>query len=334
MKPTIYDVAKEAGVSTATVYKVINNLSVSKKTKDKVKKAMNDWTGRPSVPAADPSAKKAFMIGFLLPDLSNPFLTEMAIKIEERAHEKGHHLVICTTNFTKDKEASYVSSLKQRGLDGFILAGAFENLDVIQGLVDEGFPVSLLMESHRSLSINSVKVDDYMGGYQATTHLLSLGHERVAVIAEDANSSRERIEGYKQAMLDRGFKAEKSLIMISDSSSDSAEHLTDELLSLSQPPTAILACSEVLTIGATMSIRKRKLQIPDDLSVVGFDYTLLSKSIDPPLTTIVQPVEAMCDYVVDLLIEEIEGKSKLKQGIVLLPELIIRNSTGKVKNEQ
>lgn len=332
MKPTIYDVAKEASVSTASVYKVMNNLPVSKKTKDKVKKAMNEWSVRPSFQAEGSSSKKSLTIGFLLPDLSNPFLAEMAAKVEERAHAKGHHLVICTTNFTKDKEASYVSLLKQKGVDGFILAAAFENLDVIQNLVDGGFPVCLLMESHRSLSINSVKVDDYMGGYQATTHLLSLGHERIAVIAEDASSSRERIEGYKQALLDRGFKAEKSLIMISDSSSDSAEHLTGELLSRSRPPTAILACSEVLTIGVTMATRKRNLRLPEDLSIVGFDYTLLSQSIDPPLTAVIQPVEAMCDYVMDLLIEEIEGKSKSKQGIVLLPDLIIRNSTCRVKN--
>ncbi|MFC7440302.1 LacI family DNA-binding transcriptional regulator [Laceyella putida] len=328
MKPTIYDVAKEAGVSIATVSKVINNQQVGKKSKEKVLKVMKELNYKPSILASALTGKRTSTIGFLLPDLANPFVAEMARRVEDRAHERGFNLVICSTDFDTQKEAFYVSLLKQKSVDGFILAGRFNNEEVITELLEEQTPVVLLTESYPSLSVNSVKVDDFMGGYEVASHLISLGHEKIAVIGEDANSSRERIRGYKQALQDKGLEICEEMIVISDSSPEDVERLTGQLLDKSIPPTAIFACNDLLAISVILAVRERGISIPDELSIVGFDNTLLSRSTDPPLTTVGQPIQDMCSKVVDLLIEEIEGKSKTKQRIVLLPKLIIRKSTG------
>jgi DNA-binding LacI/PurR family transcriptional regulator len=328
MKPTIYDVARESGVSIATVSKVINNQPVGKKSKEKVLKVMQELNYKPSVLASALTGKRTSTIGFLLPDLANPFVAEMARRVEDRAYERGYNLVICNTDFDREKEAIYVSLLKQKSVDGFILAGGFRNIEVVTELLEEQIPVVLLTESHPSLSVNSVKVDDFIGGYEVASHLISLGHKKIAVIAEDATSSQERIRGYKQALLDKGLTIDEDIIVVSDNTTEGAERLARELLDAADRPTAIFACNDLLAIGAILAAREKNLRIPDDLSIAGFDNTLLSRSTDPPLTTVAQPIQDMCSQVVDLLIEDIEGKSKTKQRIVMLPQLITRKSTG------
>ncbi|MDA8353832.1 MAG: LacI family DNA-binding transcriptional regulator [Firmicutes bacterium] len=328
MKPTIYDVAEKAGVSIATVSYVMNNQKVGKKSREKVLKAMEELNYKPSLLASALTGKRTTTIGFLLPDLANPFVAEMARRVEDRAHERGFNVVICSTDSDKEKEALYTSLLRQKRVDGFIFAGDLKNVDVVKELVGEQTPVVLLAVSHPAVSVNSVTVDDFTGGYQVASHLISLGHKRIAVIAEEAISSRERIRGYKHALQDQGIEIDEDLIVTSDSSFEDGERLADELLNTSHPPTAIFACNDILAIGSFLAARKKNRSIPGDLSVAGFDNTLLSKSSDPPLTIVEQPIQDMCSQAVDLLIEEIEGKSTRKQRIVLLPDLIIRQSTG------
>ncbi|WP_369345624.1 LacI family DNA-binding transcriptional regulator [Caldalkalibacillus mannanilyticus] len=206
MKPTIYDVANKAGVSIATVSKVMNNLQVGKKSKEKVLKVMQELNYKPSVLASALTGKRTSTIGFLLPDLANPFVAGMARRVEDRAHELGYNIVICSTDLDKEKEAFYVSLLNQKSVDGFVLAGAFKNTDVIAELLEDQIPVVLLTESYPFLSVNSVKVDDFLGGYEVAAYLASLGHQKIAVIAEDVTSSQERIEGYKKALQDKGLR--------------------------------------------------------------------------------------------------------------------------------
>lgn len=327
MKPTIYDVAKKADVSIATVSKVINNLPVGKKTRAKVLSVMEELNYRPSILASALTGKGTSTIGFLLPDLANPFLAEMARRVEDRAHDRGYNVVICSTDFDVAKEGRYISLLRQKSVDGFILAGGFKNVDVIRELLEEGTPVVLLAESYPSLSINSVRVDDFSGGYEVTSHLLSLGHRRIAMIAEEATSSQERIRGYKQALTDQGMDICEEWIVIGGSGSEDGRRVAGQLLERPEPPTAIFACNDLLAIGTILAAREKGLTIPADLSIVGFDNTLLSMSSDPPLTTVEQPIQDMCSQVVDLLIEEIEGKNKTKQRIIMMPQLIRRKST-------
>lgn len=328
MKTTIHDVAKEAGVSIATVSKVIHHYTVGRKAKEKVLKVMKQLKYQPNVDENYFMENITATIGCLVPDLANPFMGEAVRKLEAQANAKGYHLLISSTDFMEEKEANYVSLLREKKVEGFILAGTFKNTAVLKELIDEGIPVSKLMEAHPSFSLHTVKVDDYMGGYQATSYLLSLGHERIGLIAEDATSSRERIEGYKQALRDKGIKPEANLIKVSDSTVEDAYYLTCVLLAAPDPPTAIFACNDLLATGVLAAARERSRSVPGDLSIIGFDNTLISRSTDPPLTTVAQPIDEMCLQAVDLLVEEIENEESTKQRIVMFPELVVRASTG------
>lgn len=334
MKITIYNVAEKAGVSISTVSKVLNNQQVGKKSKENVVSAMKELNYKPSVLASALTGKRTSTIGFLLPDIANPFVAEMARQVEDRAHERGYNLVICSTDFKSEKEEHYVSLLRQKSVDGFIFAGGFKNKTVIQDLLKDDVPVILLAaESHPNLNVNTVTVDNYVGGYEIASYLISKGHNRIAVIAEDATSSQERIRGYKQALLDNKIEVQDELIMISNSSVEHAQNLTIALLDSLNPPTAIIGANDLLAIGALIGAREKNLIIPQDLSITGFDNTLLSKCSDPTLTTIDQPTQSMCSQAVDILLAEIEGSPIEKQKILVLPKLIIRNSTGEFTKE-
>jgi DNA-binding LacI/PurR family transcriptional regulator len=336
MKTTIYDVAREAGVSIATVSKVINNTGrISEKTKEKVLKVMKDLNYQPSVVASALTGKRTFTIGLLIPDIANPFFAEIARSVEDRGHELGFSVVMCSTDNNIQKEEKYISLLKQKSVDGIIIATGTRNLKIIQEeLLAQQIPVALIARDMPALAVDTVLIDDFLGGYQATSHLISLGHKKIAIIAENLNvaSSRERIRGYQQALEDAGISFDKNLLLVSDFSVESGKEVARRLLRDSSRPTAIFACNDLLAIGVIQAARELDINIPDDISVVGFDNTILATIIDPPLTTIAQPIQDMGRKVIDLLVKEIHGTKHAKQRIVLLPELIVRKSTKSIKS--
>ncbi|MFC4767118.1 LacI family DNA-binding transcriptional regulator [Effusibacillus consociatus] len=328
MKPTIYDVAKAAGVSIATVSKVINNTGrISEETKKKVLDVMEELRYQPSVVASALTGKRTYTIGLLIPDLANPFFAEIARSVEDRGQELGFSVVMCSTDNDSKKEAKYISLLKQKSVDGIVLAAGFQNDTVLKELVQEKFPLALIAREIPELAIDSVVLDDFLGGYQVTEHLLSLGHRRIAVLAEKARSSKERIRGYRHALQNAGIEFDQSLILASEATVEKGYRNTVQLLDSSDPPTAIFATNDLLAIGVIQAGRERGIGVPDDLSVVGFDNTILAAIVDPPLTTVAQPIHEMGRQVMDILIQRIEDEKKMKQRVVLLPELVIRKST-------
>lgn len=334
MKPTIYDVASKAGVSIATVSKVINNTGhIGEKTREKVLQIMQELRYQPSIMASALSGKKTYTIGLFIPDLANPFFSEIARSVEDRGHELDFSIVMCSTDYNSEKEAKYISLLKQKSVDGFILASGFKNDEILKEIVNEKIPMALVAQEIPSLAVDSVAVDDFMGGYQVASYLASLGHTRIAVIAEDSRSSKERIRGYRQALEDHTLEFDESIILVSDFTVEDGKRLSAQLLDEKKPPTAIFACNDLLAIGTIQAAREKGVKIPDELSVVGFDNTILSTATDPPLTTVSQPIQEMGRQVVDLLIQEIEGQKKVKQRVVLSPELVIRDSTKPPKLE-
>jgi LacI family transcriptional regulator len=330
MKPTIYDVAREAGVSIATVSKVINETGrISDKTRNKVLQIMRKLDYQPSVVASALTGKSTYTIGLLIPDLANPFFAEVARSVEDRGHELGFNLVMCSTDNNPQKEAQYISLLKQKRVDGIIVATGMSNDALLKDLVKQEMPLALIARDLPALAVDSVLVDDFIGGYQAASHLTGLGHRRIAIIAEDLSlmSSKERIRGYRHALAEANLPYDESLVLVSDFTVEGGKRCTKQLLDLPEPPTAIFACNDLLAIGAVQAAREQGLRIPDDLSVVGFDNTILATIIDPPLTTVAQPIRDMGRQVMDLLVQEVRGQKTLKQRIVLLPQLVVRQST-------
>ncbi|WP_248930215.1 LacI family DNA-binding transcriptional regulator [Paenibacillus hamazuiensis] len=329
MKPTIYDVAQAAGVSIATVSKVINGTGrISEKTRNHVLSVMDQLKYQPSMVASALTGKSTFTIGLTIPDLANPFFAEIARAVEDRGHEYGFNVFICSTDNDPEREIRYYSLLTQKRVDGIIVATRIQNDQFLKKLISQNIPIALITNEMPTLAVDTVMVDDFLGGYQAGNYLAELGHRHIAIIAEDLvnKSNLERIRGCKQAMMAAAVEFDDRLLAVGEFTVQSGKEAMLRLLELDDRPSAVFACNDLLAIGAIQAARERGLHMPHDLSVIGFDNTVLATIIDPPLTTIGQPIQEIGRQAIDLLVQEIKGEKSLKQRVVLLPELVVRSS--------
>ncbi|PDO10649.1 MAG: LacI family transcriptional regulator [Candidatus Reconcilbacillus cellulovorans] len=327
MKATIYDVAREAGVSIATVSQVINGKGkISEERRREILKIMEKLNYQPSVIAAALTGKKTYTLGLLVPDIANPFFAEFARAVEDEGHRVGYNLIFCSTDNREDRVERYLTLFRQKKVDGVIIGTGIENDKLLNPLVQQGVPVVLFAREAPDLPVHTVVVDDAGGGALAARHLAELGHRRFGVLAESPkiSSSRERIRGFRAAVEEAGCELpDKFVAHCGPSVSDSKRYALDLLLR-SDRPTALFCCNDLLAIGALQAAREIGLRVPQDISVVGFDDTILASVSDPPLTTVAQPIETIGKIVIDLLVNH--GDSE-KRRIVLQPELKIRHST-------
>lgn len=328
MKVTIYQVAERANVSIATVSKVINNTGrIGKETKKRVLNAMEELNYYPSLVATALTGKKTDTIGLLIPDISNPFFAEIARHIEDRAHDQGLSVIMCSTDYNEDKEKKYIQLLLRKQVDGFILSSGFRNKDLLNKLSKDKIPVAMIADYNPMISVHGVSIDDYKGGYIAASHLLSLGHKNTGLIGENVRSSNLRIYGYRDAFQEYGVTVNEENILLTDASVANGRKCAEELLSKKEIPTAIFAVNDLIAIGVFQVAQERGLAIPADLAIIGFDNTILSKTTVPQLTTVAQPMEKMGKKIVDLLMYEITNPTEKNEQLLYSPELIIRGST-------
>jgi len=328
MKATIYDVAKAAGVSIATVSKVINNTgNMRDTTRQKVKETMEKLNYQPSLMASALTGKGTETLGLLVPDISNPFFSEIAKTIEDRAHESGMSVIICSTDENNEKEKKYVELLQRKQVDGMIVASSFHNIEILKGVVDRKIPLVMLTQDDAGLGVTSISVDDFKGGYEATLHLLSEGHRDIVIIAEYAKSSKHRIYGYLEAHKEQGIKTSEENIIRTVASIENGRECLRKIVEKGKVPTGIFACNDLIAVGVIQEAKEMELNIPEDLSIVGFDNTILATTTVPGLTTIAQPITEMGKRVVDVIISEIKDKNQTKEHVLFRPQLIIRGTT-------
>ncbi len=210
MKMTIYDVAEKAGVSISTVSRVINNTGrISDKTRRMVLRVMEEMDYHPNVHASALTGKKTNMIGLITPDISNPFFGELAKSIEDSAGVLGFHIIICSTDYQPEKETKYFSMLRQKQADGIIFATGLDHDDSVTALDDivkSGIPLAMITQDKPLAPMDVVIIDDFLGGYTAAEHLISLGHERIACIVGNGSTTgeRDRIKGFQKALREAG----------------------------------------------------------------------------------------------------------------------------------
>jgi DNA-binding LacI/PurR family transcriptional regulator len=330
MKATIYDIAKEAGVSIATVSKVINGKGrISAETRSAVFAIMERLDFQPSVIASALTGKKTFTLGLLVPDISNPFFAEIARAIEDQGHQLGYSVVMCNTDNKDVKVERYISLLLQKSVDGIIIATGIEKKEILEQLIARGLPIVLIARELPMIAVDTVVVDDYVGGCMAANHLIQLGHTEVAILSEShkVSSSRERVRGFRQTMSDAGHDFNEQWLKVCDYRVEDGKNKTLELLQESSLPSAIFACNDMLAVGALQAAKEMKIRVPKELSIISFDNTILSSVTNPPLTTIAQPMEQLGKLAVDLIVKNIKEDKQMKQRIVLRPEIIVREST-------
>ncbi len=332
MKVNIYDVAKAANVSIATVSKVINNTGrIGEKTRQKVLKVIEELDYKPNLIASALMGKNTCTIGFILPDLANPFFSTLARYVEDVASSFNYNVVICSTDYLTEKEEMYVSLLMQKNVDGFILASGFENFDTIKKIKELKVPIVLVARNAPDEELNLVSISDYDAGYLATSYLINQGHKNIAIIARDIWSNRERFRGYLTAMLEHGLSPMKELYYAKESTIQAGFDSLIQIMENSKvTPTAIFACNDLMAAGAIKSCRKLGLDVPNDISIIGFDNTIITEIIDPPLTTVSQPQKKIAVEAVNLLMNAINGETE-KRKIILNTEIIERETVKKIK---
>lgn len=328
---TISDVADKAKVSRATVSHVINNTRyVSDETRHKVEKVISELGYRPNALARSLRSGQTHTLGLLVPDSSNTFFAEISREIEISAFEAGYSVILCNSNEDPQREKLYIDVLTEKQVDGIILVSTCGQINTLRGLKNLQIPVALLDRVIKNLPLDTVLVDNKQGGLIATNHLISLGHQRIGFIAgpSDANPSAERLTGYKQALRENGIPFEKELIRYGDFTAPSGRLKATELLSLSNPPTAIFAGNDMMAIGVLRAASEKGLHVPEDIALIGFDDIELAAFTNPPLTTIAQPKLGMGKTITKLLLRRIKNKESNVQFKMLPVSLVIRDTCG------
>jgi DNA-binding LacI/PurR family transcriptional regulator len=332
MKPTIYDVAKKAGVSIATVSKVINNTGrISEERRKLVMKVMEELDYQPSSVAVALTGKKTFTIGVLIPDISNPFIAEVARALENEARETGYTIILCSTDYQLEREHDYLELLLKKQVDGIIIATEPKDIEVYEKLTKKKIPHLFFSVEPPSFLSNAVTIDDVRGGYLVGQYLLAKGHLNVALIAEPNRSSgRLRVEGFMQSLKEAGVTFNEKSLIHSKSKVDEARIAAQEVLNLKKRPTALFAGTDLIATIFMNEARKMGVRIPEDISVIGFDNTVHAELADPGLTTIAQPINELAYYAIHNLLKSIENKNTQGHRVMLMPELIERQSVKRV----
>ena len=333
---TARDIARAAGVSTSTVSHVLNGTRwVSPDLRQRVLAVASDLGYEPDALARSLRTRRTNAIGLLISDISNPFFTAVVRGIQDVARARGYSLVLLNSDEDPDKELEDLHVLTSRRVDGIILAPSGGVLPYLARLIQSGFPLVLLDRELPHVTMAAAVLDNRGAAYDATSHLLGLGHRRIGLIAgrPGVSVTEERILGYRSALADTGLEYDETFVRSAGSGIAEARRAAEVLLSAIPAPTAIFATNNLITIGAMAAIRDRDLRVPDDVSIISIDDVPWADVFEPRLTTVAQPVYELGRVATNLVVRRIAGDEDAATTRVVLPgHLIIRDSTAPVAN--
>jgi LacI family transcriptional regulator len=331
---TIRDVARLAKVSTATVSFVVNGKGpVSDALRRRVTEAMEALDYHPNQVARSLKASKTFIIGMIVPQITNPFFGQVMTGVEDEARKSGYSVIFCNSNEDPELEKHHLSTLFSRRVDGALISSA--NAGLIDGhLVRRRFPLVFLDRTPLHFAGTAVVSDNFGGARDATRHLLALGHTRVAIITGplDLPICAERLKGMAHALQDAGLALPDAYVKNGTLLLESGYRSGCELLELPKPPTAIFCCNNSMTLGLMRALAELNIPCPGQMSVLGFDDFEWGENFRPQLTAVAQPTYEMGRLATELLIrkmrqEKSQAKTAKEETIVLPDEIRIRDST-------
>ncbi|WCK56450.1 LacI family DNA-binding transcriptional regulator [Aneurinibacillus sp. Ricciae_BoGa-3] len=323
------DVARLANVSTATVSRVLsNNKNVSNKTRKKVLDIINQVEYKPNRLAANLRKNTSETVAVILPDIANPFFAEIVKGFRDEALKSGYYILLCDTGNNTRQEEEFVKLVKERLVDGIILATARMAKDEIYKLSQE-IPVVLACEYIDDYEIPTVSIDNISAAREATEYLIEQGHTEIGLITGplDVILSRDRVKGYRQALLLHDLPFRDFFIQEGDFSVKSGYEIMMKYLAHEHKPTAIFASSDEMAVGALKACKSKGLRIPDDICIIGFDDIPLCTLVEPELTTVAQPKYEIGSQAMKMLLNIIERKGLVQKQMVLPHQLMIRQTT-------
>jgi LacI family transcriptional regulator len=334
---TVKEVARIAGVSVATVSRVINDSGyVKPDLKVRVLQAMKALHYKPSALARSLRTKRTHNVGVLIPQIDHPFFGTLAFNIEKGLFERGYHCFTCSAEEKPEKEAAYIDALLSQKVDGCLVVPIGASPTAIQRLLGSGVPVVLVDRDVPDVPVDRVLSDNHGGACQVVRYVLGLGHRHMRIIgtSETSASMRARLRGVREACLNSGVPCEP-VCYLQDSLDQfrAGYEAARQLLADNPRPTAIVALTDVIAIGVIHAAAELGLQIPRDLSVTGFDNITLASYVMPTLTTVMQDLQGLGREAVDLLVSRLENPDKSPVTRTLSTQLIVRQSTATPKTE-
>lgn len=327
----IRDVARSAGVSTATVSRVLNGAdNVGPDTRRRVEEAVARLGYRGNRLASNLRRRKAHTLGVLVSDIENPHFTEMVRAVEDAAYRRGYRVILCNTDESHDKQSAYLTLLAAERVSGAIIVPSHSDDPEVAHLLDLGIPVVAFDRAVADPRADLVAADSVAATARATRHLIEAGHRAIALVGgpEELPTGHDRAAGYREAMVEAGLEP---LVTDGHFRIEGSYRVTRDLLAAGGL-TALIFGNNLMTVGGLRAIRDHGLRIPYGLAVVAIDDPFWAELVDPPLTTLAQPVRAMADSAVELLFERLAGERDESRRRIFDFELRVRGSSVAVED--
>jgi len=324
------DVAKLANVSPSTVSRVLSNPDlVQKETRERVLEVVELLNYKPNLVARQFRKRETKIILVVVPDITSNFFSRVVRGIDQVASSNGYQVILCDTGNEIEKERKYVNLLHQKQADGIILLTARLGQNELESISKE-FPMVLACEYIDELNVPTVSIDNVSSSRKMTEYLINLGHTKIAHITGHINGvlGRDRLKGFRQALLTNGIEIDSTYIQEGDTSMESGYNQTQKLLALEDPPTALFVFNDEMAFGAIKAARAHGLTVPEDIAIVGFDNLEMSTVVTPTLTTINQPRYEIGKKAAELLLALMTGEEMKKNRFIMKDTLIVRESCG------
>lgn len=325
MNITIYDVAREANVSMATVSRVVNgNPNVKPVTRKKVLEVIDRLGYRPNAVARGLASKKTTTVGVIIPDISNIFFAELARGIEDIATMYKYNIILSNSDQNKDKELHLLNTMLGKQVDGLVFMGGNITAEHVEEFEKSPVPIVLAGSIEESNKMPSVNIDYEEAVYDSIKEFIEKGHKNIAFVVgplHEPKNTFKKLRGYQRALQDSGIPYNEELVVEGDYTYDSGIEAIEKLLEVADRPTAILVGSDEMALGVVHGAEDKGYKIPEDFEVITSDNTRLSLMVRPQLTTIVQPLYDIGAVAMRLL-TKLMNKENVSEQIVVLPHRI------------
>lgn len=330
---TIKDISKLSGVSRSTVSRVLTgSTKVKASTRKKIEEVINETNYSPSPLAQGLVKGNLNIIALLIGDIKNPFYSEIAKLVEAVAHKAGYMVVLCDTDYNFEKELMYLTTVQKNNFAGLIMMTVLNSEELTSVLNKIHCPIVMLNRYNPSFNGDVVIVNNYQGGYEVGKYLAALGHTSIGFLSgpENSTASQNRSNGFLQAMNDYNITLAEENIMHGDLRMESGLVYAERWLNNKIKPSAVFAANDLMALGLMKRLQEEEIDIPKDVSIVGYDDLPVSGIKSVSLTTVQQPHYKMGEVATNMLLERINQNDEPSRKIVFEPKLIIRDTTKKI----
>lgn len=326
----IKDVADAAGVSTATVSRVLANKPyVSKEVQKRVLEVVQTLGYRPNRVARNLRARQSSIIALIVSDIQNPFFQMVSRAVEDAAYEQGFSVMLCNNDENPDKEKMYLNLMHDENVAGIIFSPTRQTADNFKQINELNTPMVVIDRRVKNVSVDNIMIDNVESAHEIVTHLIEHGYRRIgAVFGIGSTTGRERYRGYAAALKDRGIEPQSDLAKYVNATENDGYATVSRILKLSPAPDAIFTSNGLLAAGALRAILDSKRAIPDEIAFASFDDTPWSRLVVPAVTVIEQPTYEIGQLATELLLKRLKDPNRSSRTITLKGKLVLRQSCG------